>query len=156
MEDIINSYLTFKVGQNIFGVHVDNVVEIIEYVAPKSKPNNLPYLSGFVEHRDDVIPLIDTGLKFGLDAIEVTPQTCIVVLAIRSADQPDFHVALAVDYVSDVIEINPEDKQTLDSKYKPGYVSFAVKYNDALALIINADKIFADTDVVMLSKLMGN
>ncbi len=151
MEEIINSYLTFKVAGNTYGVHVDSVVEIMEYVQPKSNPSNLPYLLGLVEHRGNVIPLIDTGVKFGMKPIELNDQSCVIVLKINSAGE-SFDVALAVDHVSEVMEIDDDRKQPIEGKYKPDYVNCAVKGDDdTLALIINADRIFSDTDIISLT-----
>ena len=82
MDQVINSYLTFSVGNNTFGIHVEKVEEIKEYISPKAVPESLPYVKGVIDHRDEVIPVIDAAQKFNLGKIEITPQTCIVVLEI--------------------------------------------------------------------------
>lgn len=150
-----NSYLTFKVGANLFGVHVEHVVEILEFVPLKSKPESLPYILGLIEHRDEVIPLVDTGLKFGQAAIEINEQTCIVVLNIfNSASNRNFHVAIVADLVTDVIDVEESQLQVIESDYKPGYVIGAVKHNEALVLMMNVNKVFSDTDVLLINKLV--
>lgn len=154
MDTLKNTYLTFSASGNTYGVTIDNVVEILEYVAPESRPTNLPYLLGLVEHRDNVVPLIDGGLKFGMKHIEVNSHTCTIVLAIGEGDSL-FNVALAVDEVSDVIEFNDEEKQPLETSYKPGYVTFAIKKDSKLILAIDANKVFTDTEVVSIKEILN-
>ncbi len=150
-----NSYLTFKVGANLFGIHVEHVVEILEFVPLKSKPESLPYILGLIEHRDEVIPLVDTGLKFGQPAIEINEQTCIVVLNIlNSTTNRNYHVAIVADLVTDVIDVEESQLQVIESDYKPGYVIGAVKHNDALVLMMNVNKVFSDTDVLLINNLV--
>ncbi|MBP5364454.1 MAG: chemotaxis protein CheW [Bacteroidales bacterium] len=153
MEDVKNIYLTFAASGNKYGVCIDKVVEILEYTEPKSKSANLPYLIGLTEHRDNVIPLIDTGLKFGLSAVEITPRTCTLVISINAGGST-FDVALAVDEVSDVIEVEDSAKQNIETNYKPGYVMYAIKHGAELILALNVDKIFTDTDIVSLKQIL--
>ncbi len=151
----INSYLTLKVGGNLFGISVENVVEILEFVPLKSKPESLPYILGLIEHREGVIPVIDTGLKFGQDAVPVHEQTCIVVLTILNNNtKRSFHIAIVADQVTDVIEIEEAALQPIESDYKPGYIVGAVKHDESLVLLMNVNKVFSDTDVVLINNLV--
>lgn len=153
MEDIKNTYLTFAAGGNVFGVSIDKVVEILEYQDPESKATNFPYLLGLIEHRDNIIPLIDAGVKFGLNPLNITPKTCTIVLSIKQEDN-NFNIALVVDEVSDVIEFEDVAKQHLETSYKPGYIAFAIKQNDKLILSLDVDKVFSDTEIVSLKKIV--
>ncbi len=157
MSDHINAYLTFSIGQNAFGVHVEKVVEIQEYTKPKQVPESLAYMRGVIDHREEVIPVIDTGLKFNLGEIEITPQSCIVVLEI---DKPDgngkFSIGILVDAVSDVFESDPEKVKVIENDFKPGYISATYKNNDSLVMILNSDKVFTETDIIAIDQIMGN
>jgi Chemotaxis signal transduction protein len=151
----INSYLTFKVGDNLFGIPVEHVIEILEFVPLKSKPESLPYILGLIEHRDEVLPLIDTGLKFGQSSITIHEQTCIVVINVfNKATNRTFHVAIVADLVTDVIEVDSAELQVIESDYKPGYVIGAAKHEESLVLMMNVNKVFSDTDVLMINNLV--
>ena len=153
-EEQINSYLTFKVNGGLYGVHVSKVVEIMAYEEPRSRSAAAPYMLGLAEHRDTVVPLIDSGLKFGLGNINITPQTYVVVVEVAGAGQ-DFAVALTVDEVREVVEIPEQDRRPIETSYKPGYVSFAAPTADGLAVVIDPDKVFSDTDIVDMTKAAG-
>jgi purine-binding chemotaxis protein CheW len=134
---------------------VGHVVEILEYVPLKSKPEGLPYTLGLIEHRDEIIPLIDTGLKFGQPKIEINSNTCIVVINVVNASlQSSFHVAVVADQVSDVFEADLEELKQIENSYKPGYIEGAFNREEGLVLVMNVDKIFSDTDVLKLNSLV--
>ncbi len=155
MSDLINAYLTFSVANNLFGVHVGKVVEIMEYCQPKSVPESLPYVKGVIDHRESIVPLIDTGLKFNVGAVEVTPQTCIVLLEIDKPDESgSFKVGIVVDQVSDVFESNAENIKSIESDYRPGYISATYKSGDNLVMILNTDKVFNDKDILALDEVI--
>ncbi len=155
MEEEINSYLTFKVNNGIYGLHVSRVVEILAYDSPKAKAGDVPYLLGLVEHRGSVVPLIDSGTKFDAGAINLTEQTYVIVINVHNAKGEEFNVALAVDEVREVLEIPEEGRRSIENTYKPGYVHFAAPIEGGLALIINPDKIFTDNDIIKMSEFVG-
>ena len=128
MEEAINSYLTFMINGGLYGIHVSKVVEIMAYETPQAHTTGLNYMLGFVQHRGRVLPLIDSGLKFGQKPIELTPQSYVVV-------------------------IQDDVKSQIETSYKPGYVLFAAKTDDGLGLFLDADKVFADTDVISRAEL---
>jgi purine-binding chemotaxis protein CheW len=157
MSDHINAYLTFSVGQNTFGVHVEKVVEIQEYSKPKAVPESIPYMKGVIDHRDAIVPVIDTGLKFNLGEIKVNAQSCIVVLEINKPEGSGvFNIGILVDAVSDVFESDPEKVKAIENDFKPGYISATYKNNDTLVMILNTDKVFTERDIIAIDQIMGS
>ncbi len=155
MNQSTNSYLTFKVNDNTFGIHVEKVVEIKEYSEPKSIPESLPFVTGIIEYLDEVIPLIDTAVKFNLGEITIAPQTCIIILEIINEQKNSTSkVAIIVDAVSDVFETDPKQIKALENDYKPKYISSTYKLNDTLAMILDSNKIFSEKDIIALDKII--
>jgi len=155
MDQSTNSYLTFKVNDNTFGIHVEKVVEIKEYSAPESIPETLPYVTGVMEYRDEVIPMIDTALKFNLGKITLTPQTCIVVVEIINEQKnSNSRVGIIVDTVSDVFEPGEEQLKPIENDYKPKYISATYKLEDTLVMILDSNKIFSDKDIIALDEII--
>jgi len=149
MGEEVNAYLTFSVGDNTFGVHVEKVIEIKEYEQPKAVPESMVYVKGVTEHREQIIPVIDAAAKFNIGEIEVTPQSCIVVLdIIKGAGL--MSIGVLVDAVSDVFEADDTKLKVIETDYKPGYISASYQRNDELIMILNADKVFSETDIFAL------
>jgi purine-binding chemotaxis protein CheW len=157
MDQSTNSYLTFKVNDNTFGIHVEKVVEIKEYTPPKSIPETLPYVTGVIEYRDEIVPLIDTAAKFNLGKINISSQTCTVILEIINEQKnANTKVGIIVDTVSDVMEITPELIKPIEDDYKPKYISATYKQDDILVMILDANSIFSDKDIIKMDKLIEN
>lgn len=153
MDEIQNTYITFEVAGNLFALSVESIVEIVEYVAPKSGSSVLPYMKGLVDFRGKIIPLIDAGVKFGYEPIEVQDQTTCIVFNVNGEDGL-FEISLMVDAVSDVVAVEDKDKQDLDSLYKPGYVKFVSQVGDKVAMFIDQDKVFSDVDIVSMQNML--
>ena len=104
----INSYLTFKLGEEEFAAHVGKVLNILEMTKITEVPKSPDYMKGVINLRGSVLPVIDTRIKFGMTPTEYTPNTCIVVMDI-DMDGDSIHVGALVDSVQAVLEI--EDTQ---------------------------------------------
>ena len=155
MSQEINSYLTFNIGQNSFGVHVEKVLEIMEYSEPEKVPESMSYVKGVINHREIVIPVIDGAAKFNLGETEITPQTCIVVLNINKADSSgQMNIGVMVDAVSNVIEADEAARKSIETDYKPGYISGSYNVDDKFTMIIDSDKVFSDKDIIRLEKIV--
>lgn len=157
MSNELYTYLTFKIGIHLFGVDVSKVLEISEYKVSQPVPDSPAYMKGVIEFRDQVIPLIDSGLKFNLPAIEITEVTCMVVLELFNIElNKKFKVAIVVDAVSDVFEANTSEKLAMDDDFKPGYVHASYKTDGGLVMVLNADKVFSDKDIIAIDAIMGH
>lgn len=156
MSSAINSYLTFIIGENIFGVNVAKILEIIEYGAPKHLPQTLPFVTGLIEYRDEVIPLIDSSLKFGMKPLEIKPSTCTIVLQLTNGQLGStYRVAIMADAVSDVIEPGEEKIKSISSDYSPGYITGSyLTDNNRFVYILDVDKIFNQMEVIAMMDIL--
>ena len=75
-------YLTFSLGQEQYGVEILNVKEINGLIEITKVPRTPDFIRGIINLRGKVIPVIDLRNKFGMEKIEDTDQTCIVVVEI--------------------------------------------------------------------------
>jgi len=68
----------FHVGEEMFGVPMEFVSEVIRMPQPTKLPAAPPFLSGIVNLRGRVTPLIDMGVLFGIDQAQEPPRFVIV------------------------------------------------------------------------------
>ncbi len=97
-------YLTFNLGEEVFGLEIRYVTEIIGLQPITKIPEVASYIKGVINLRGKIIPVIDMRLKFGKEPEEYTDRTCIVVI-----DTEEVVVGLIVDKVSEVMSIDDED-----------------------------------------------
>ncbi|GAF01831.1 chemotaxis protein CheW [Saccharicrinis fermentans] len=155
MEDINNSYLSFKVGSETFAIHVSKVNEIREYEVPRNMPESISFMTGVIDHREEVIPVIDTGVKFGMKPIEITPLTCIIIIDVkRKDDDSTLKMAILTDAVSDVFEAEEKDFKNIDNDYSPNYIQAAINIDEQFYLILNSDEVFSQNEIIELSRIV--
>lgn len=148
-ESKINSYLTFKLGEEEFAAHVGKVLNILEMTKITEVPKSPDYMKGVINLRGSVLPVIDTRIKFGMTPTEYTPNTCIVVMDI-DMDGDSIHVGALVDSVQAVLEI--DDAQILPPpsighKYRSEFIEGVANINETFIMILNMDEVFSSEEV---------
>ena len=101
-----NQFLTFSLGEGEYGVDILKVQEIKGYVPTTRIPNSPPEVVGVLNLRGTIVPIVDLRRKFGMESMEYTPFTAIVVVVVR-----DRVMGVIVDSVSEVVNIPPSDIQ---------------------------------------------
>jgi len=152
MSTQIKSYLIFEIGEEHFGINVSKVMGIREYVTPKKIPHTFKFVAGIIEHQDEIIPLIDTGIKFGMAPVKISPTTCIVVLELfDEISKKNYKLGISIDSVSDVLEIDESNmKNVTVDDYKPLFIQSFYMHDQKVIYILDADVIFNNKEVVTL------
>ena len=97
-------FLTFRIGKEYFGIELEQTREILEYTGVTEVPLMPKFLSGVINLRGEMVPVIDLAVRLGRPAIKVQRRTCIIVVEIHAQDQ-DHVLGLLADGVSEVVEI---------------------------------------------------
>jgi purine-binding chemotaxis protein CheW len=149
-----NSFLTFILSNEHFAVEVMKVIEILEVPKITVVPRSPSYLKGVINLRGNVLPVIDTRIKFMMEPIELTIDTCIVVMEIEIEEEMVVIGAL-VDSVYEVIELQPDQiKQSpsIGSKYNPEFIEGVVNLEDHFIMLINIGKVFSLEELEILTE----
>lgn len=152
MENVNQTYLTFTLGKENFALNVDHVEKILETQQVTEVPKAPEYMLGVFNLRGEVIPLIDTRIKFGMPKSEITSSTCVLVITITSEDE-SIKLGAMVDSVKEVIQYNTAEIINLPSVGKQNKTEFlngVLKINEQFVLLLNADKIFSVDEIVEL------
>ena len=80
MDTMQNRYLMFELGEELFGLEIRFVTEIVGLQPVNPIPETPDYIRGVINLRGKIIPVIDMRLKFGKQAIAYTDRTCIIVI----------------------------------------------------------------------------
>ena len=137
-------FLTFKLGEESFGLEIKYVTEIVG-IQPITKIPEVPnYVKGIINLRGKVISVIDVRVKFKKEPVDYDERTCIIVI-----DIDDMSVGLIVDNVSEVITIKDDDIVPPPS-YKTGfqneYIKGVGKYKDGVKLLLDSNKLLTDKE----------
>lgn len=102
-------YLTFVVADELYGVPVLAVREIIRLCPITSVAHMPPHVRGVINLRGKVIPLVDLRLRFGLPAAQDHDRTCIIVAQVTAAAGGARPFAVVVDGVDEVIGFTADE-----------------------------------------------
>ncbi|MBS7566789.1 chemotaxis protein CheW [Mucilaginibacter sp. Bleaf8] len=150
----IHAYLTFRLEQELFAFNVGQVLEILEMKPITKIPGAPDFMRGVINLRGNVLPVIDTRIKFRMQETDFTIDTCIIVLTTQTENGP-VQVGAIVDAVQKVIDLTPDQIQppvSMGASYREDYVSGIAKADEDFILTINIDKVFAVDDISALSE----
>lgn len=148
----INSYLSFKLGEEEFAAHVGKVLNILEMTRITEVPKAPEYMKGVINLRGIVLPVIDTRIKFGMTPTEYTANTCIIVLDIQ-VDNEIIQIGALVDAVQAVLEIDKNKvlpPPSIGSKYRSEFIEGVANIDEKFIMILNMDAVFSIEDVASL------
>ena len=99
-----DKYLTFSIGEEEFGIEIKYITEIIKFQSITDIPDVDEYITGVINLRGKIIPIMDMRLRFGKEFKEYHDRTCIIVV-----DVDDVTIGCIVDSVSEVAIIPEEN-----------------------------------------------
>lgn len=161
IEDVNNSkshkagkFLTFALDNEEYGIGVMKVKEIIGMMPVTRVPRTPDYVLGVINLRGKVIPVIDLRLRFGMETVEYTDRTCVIVVEI---DGPSGSAMLGVvvDSVSDVVNIKEEDiegEMVFGTSLDTEYIFGMAKMEKGVKILVDIDKVLTSDELVLLNK----
>jgi purine-binding chemotaxis protein CheW len=151
-------YLTFQVGEEVFGLDVSNVREILEFTTVTKVPRTPDHMRGVINLRGSVVPVIDMRVKFGLSEIEKTVDTCIVVVEVSYEGETTIIGAL-VDSVQEVFELEPvqiESAPRIGDQLKTEFIKGMGKKDEGFIIILDTDRIFSSEELTAAQGMAGD
>lgn len=135
MDELRGQYLTFDLDEEVYGIEIKYVTEILGMQPITEVVTKLGFIKGAVEFREKLIPVIDLRQKFGKQEIAYNDRTCIIVVNAEKVT-----VGLIVDSVSEVIEI--EDRYI--SAPPSSITGIRNEYIDGIGIIQDEVKLLLD------------
>jgi len=147
-----NQLVGFKLGDEEFGLDIMKVQEIIKVPEITKVPQTPDFVEGVINLRGDVLPVVDSRKRFGLDEAEKKDTTRIMVVNLAGSS-----TGLVVDSVSEVLTLEKEQIEPpppviggVESRFLKG----VGKLSDGKKLIIllDADNLFAKGEKEQISQ----
>lgn len=140
-------YVTFKSGNEYFGLKIQYVNEIIVFQEITKIPESEDYIKGLINLRGKIIPVIDVRLRFKQEPFEYTDRTCIIVVNVKN-----IVVGLIVEKIAEVVEIQEENIIPSPSvgkadKSQNKYVYAIGKVGDKVKLLLDPDRLLNDEEI---------
>lgn len=143
--ELDKQYLTFWTDQQLFGIKIASVVQIISIQEITPIPDAPVYTKGVINLRGNIIPVIDMRIRFGKPEIPYGEHTCIIVTYVDDA-----YIGFIVDLVDEVTTI--EDDQItppprVSRERTNFYLTGVGKVNDKVVMLVDTGKILSETEL---------
>lgn len=150
-------YLTFKLGEEEFGLEILKVQEIIQMQAITRVPRTPEFVRGVINLRGKVIPVVDLRLKFGLDRADDTERTCIVVVQIRHAENVVV-MGTIIDEVREVLDIpgaSIEDTPSFGTSIDTEFILGMGKIGQSVKILLDIDRVLSGNEIAVVHAATG-
>ena len=150
-------YLTFHLSQEIYGIQILKVHEIIGLMDVTRVPNTPEFVKGVINLRGKVIPVIDLRCKFNMNATQVSERNCIIILQI-TGEQKEVIMGIVVDEVAevtDVMEKQIESTPSFDTTVNTNYILAIGKVKEKVIMLLDVDQFLSGGEIELLDKATG-
>ena len=144
-------FLTFRLGDDEYGIDILRVQEIRSYESPTRIANAPSFIKGVVNLRGVIVPIVDLRLKLGCDSAEYDGFTVVIVLNVKGRV-----VGAVVDSVSDVLQLSkdavkaaPEMSSSVDTSYITGIGNVG----DRMLILMDIEGFMSSADMGLISDL---
>ncbi len=152
-----SEFLTFRLGEEEYGIDILRVQEIRSYEQPTRIANAPGFIKGVVNLRGVIVPIIDLRLKLGCDSAEYNTFTVVVVLNVRGRV-----VGAVVDSVSDVLELTREQikpapslSSSVDSSFIIGIGAVKTGHGDSeserMLILMDIEGLMSSADMGLIN-----
>ena len=159
MIDIANlestQYVTFELDDELYALEISKVQSVVDFVKPTKVPKTPDFMSGVVNLRGRVVPIIDLRLKFGLSKCLQTIDSCIIMVEFTLDEEATIMGILAdsvkavIDLESDCIEPAPK----IGTRLKTEFIKGMGKRENSIIIILDLDKIFSTDEFSFMQEV---
>lgn len=139
-------YLTFWTDNQLFGIPIASVEQIVKIQTITTIPEFPEYAKGIIDLRGSIIPVIDVRLRLHKQEVPYNDRTCIIVTSIQQN-----LVGLIVDEVDEVTKIEDEaisNPPKMTSNVTNTYLTGIAKLADKVVLLLDSEKILKNEELV--------
>jgi len=143
-------YLIFSLGNEMYGMEIRHITEIIGIQPITEVPEMPAYVRGITNLRGKIIPVMDARLRFKKPARDYDDMTCIIVIDTNAKS-----IGLIVDRVSEVLAIEDEEIVPPPNIGEEGhrYIKGIGKSGGDVKLLLDCEKLLTDDELVMLNSI---
>lgn len=140
-------FITFQVAGQLFGLDIMSIREIRAWSPVTRLPGVPDYVSGVVNLRGTVLPVMDLAARLGWEATEATPRNPIIVTDVDSQMR-----GLIVHSVNDIVSLTEDSLQQPDGASHDNIAQFIeglAPLGDEMVIVLNLAALIADDDLEM-------
>ncbi len=138
-------YLTFRLGNEVFATDVSMVREVLDFTIITRIPRTPDFMSGVINLRGSVVPVVDLRLCFEMSKTEKTVETCIVVMEMQ-IEGDSAVIGVLADSVEEVVDLEPGEIQRaprMGTQFRTDFIKGMGTRGGQFIMILDIDRIFS-------------
>ncbi len=145
------SFVLFSIGEELFGINIFQVKEITNMAEVSSIPNPPPFISGLIDLRGTLIPILDVRRKLGLPSFNPPKRARILIVSIKGR-----LAGFIADEVKDVIRIEKGKVRSapLLLKESGGEIFQGIfKINSKVVFVLDMERLFTEKEITDMKRI---
>jgi purine-binding chemotaxis protein CheW len=140
----LTDIISFAIGGDQYGVDIMSVREIKEWTKVTKLPEQPEYVSGVLNLRGVMVPVIDLRCRFGAGLTECSPTHIVIVVQINGRQ-----VGLLADRVLDIVSFDVAKVQAVPrtAQSTAKFLSGLVTHEDTMIALIDLRHLLGFDDV---------
>ena len=147
-EDPILQWVTYKLAEEVYGINVMQVQEVLRLTEITPVPGAPAYVLGIINLRGNVVTVIDSRIRFGLPVREATEESRIIITEVGG------HViGMLVDSVAEVVYLHQSDIDTAPnvSDDSSRFIQGVCNRDDYLLILVDVNKLLSQEEISDIS-----
>lgn len=143
----MEKFAVFRIGDEVFGISIHSVVEILNAQKTYSIPDLPEFLSGIINVRGEVIPLLDLRRRFAIQGSSNKNR----IITVRCEGEK---IGLLVDEIEEIVTLSPEEKSKPPAIFKglkTEYLTGLGKKDGKIIILLNLDRLLTSEEKIILS-----
>ena len=152
----VQQFLTFVLSDEVYGVGILHIREIIEYDNLTVVPLMPDFISGVINLRGNVVPVVNLARRFGHEPKEIGSRTSIVIIDIKDDEGESVEVGIVVDVVNEVIELADSDiaaAPTFGAKIRADFIQGMGKIDDKLMILLDVNHVLSINELSSVTNM---
>jgi len=144
INDEILQWVTFKLDRETYGINVMQVQEVLRYTEVAPVPGSPMYVMGIINLRGNVVTVIDTRIRFGLDSAEITDNTRIVIIEAETQV-----IGILVDSVAEVVYLKSSEidvAPNVGNDESAKFIQGVSNRDGELLILVDLNKLLSDEE----------
>ena len=140
-------FLTFRLGNEEYGIDILRVQEIRSYEQPTRIANTPEFLRGVVNLRGVIVPIVDLRLKLGCGA-DFNAFTVVIVLNVKGRV-----IGAVVDSVSDVCELGGDmikPAPLMNSGVDMSFITGIANVGERMLILMDIEGLMSASDMGLI------
>ena len=144
-ENKSNQYLTFTLRDEDFAIDIAKVREVLDVTTMTKIPQMPSFISGVINLRGNVVPVLDLGCRLGMEPVVQTKNTCVMIVetTINETIVAMGTVADSVQMVLDLQTSEIEEVPRMGTDINTDFINGMGRQGDKFLVILNIDKVLS-------------